>query len=163
MDNGAALITTTHVFNTENMAATEYSNYDFIAMSMFNGVPVGISSTGVFELTGANDNGTDIAVDVLSGFDDLGTEDLKRMPNAYLGFKSDGAIQFQVSIDGEPAVRIYNVAKVSNTSGIKRGRVKVAKGLKSRYWQVGVKNVAGSDIELEDLGLYTQQFKRKVQ
>lgn len=163
MDNGATLTTSTFVFNTENMATTEYSNYDFIAMAMFNGVPVGIGSGGVFELTGADDNGVDIDVNVLSGFDDLGTEDLKRMPNAYVGYKSDGDIQFQVSIDGQPAVRTYRLEKVSNTSGIKRGRAKPAKGLKSRYWQVGVKNVAGSDIELEDLGLYVQQFNRKAQ
>ena len=163
MDNGVTLTTNTFVFNTENLAATEYSNYDFIAMAMFNGVPVGISTGGVFELTGANDAGTNIDVDVLSGFDDLGTEDLKRMPNVYVGYKSDGNVQFQVSIDGEPAVRTYTVSHVSSTSGIKRGRARPGKGLKSRYWQVGVKNVAGSDIELDDLGLYVQQFNRKAQ
>lgn len=162
-DNGGVLAVTTHVFNTENMAATEYSNYDFLAMAMFNGVPVGISSAGVFELSGSDDDGVDIAVDVLSGFSDLGTEDLKRMSNVYLGYKSDGDIQVQVSIDGEPAVRTYTVAKISNTTGIKRGRAKPGKGLKSKYWQVGVKNVLGSDLELNDLGLYVEQFNRKVQ
>jgi hypothetical protein len=163
MDNGVTLATSTFVFNTENLAATEYSNYDFIAMAMFNGVPVGIGSGGVYELTGTDDAGTNIDVDVLSGFDDLGTEDLKRMPNVYIGYKSDGDVQVQVSIDGEPAVRTYTVTNVSNTSGIKRGRAKPARGLKSRYWQVGVKNVIGSDIELEDFGLYVQQFNRKAQ
>ena len=162
-DNGGALTATTHVFNTENMAATEYSNYDFIAMAMFNGVPVGISTSGVFELTGSDDDGTAIAANVLCGFNDMGTEDLKRMPNAYVGYKSDGDVQFQVSIDGEPAVRAYTVSKISNTSGIKRGRAKPAKGLKSRYWQVGVTNVAGSDLELDDLGLYVHQTNRKAQ
>ena len=162
-DNGVALTSATYVFNTENMAATEYSNYDFIAMAMFNGVPVGIGGTGVYELSGTDDAGTNIDVDVLSGFDDLGTDDLKRIPSAYVGYKSDGNIQFQVSIDGEPAVRTYAVAKISHTAGIKRGRAKPGRGLKSRYWQVGVKNVAGSDIELDDLGLYVQQFNRKVQ
>ena len=163
LDNGVPLTAATFVFNTENMAATEYSNYDFMAMAMFNGVPVGIGSGGIYELSGDDDAGVDIDVDVLSGFDDLGTEDLKRMYNAYVGYKSDGDVRFQVSIDGEPAVRSYIVSHISNTSGIKRGRAKPAKGLKSRYWQVGVKNVAGSDIELEDLGLYVQQFNRKAQ
>ena len=162
-DNGVPLTTTTHVFNTENLLATEYSNYDFLAMAMFNGVPVGISTAGVFELSGSDDDGVDIAVDVLSGFSDLGTEDLKRMSNVYLGYKSDGDVQVQVSIDGEPAVRTYTVSKISSTTGIKRGRAKPGKGLKSKYWQVGVKNVLGSDLELNDLGLYVEQFNRKVQ
>ena len=162
-DNGGSLTVTTHVFNTENLLATEYSNYDFLAMAMFNGVPVGISTAGVFELSGSDDDGTDITVDVLSGFSDLGTEDLKRMSNVYLGYKSDGDVQVQISIDGEPAVRTYTVSKISHSSGLKRGRAKPGKGLKSRYWQVGVKNVLGSDLELNDLGLYVQQFNRKVQ
>ena len=161
--NGIPLVHTTHVFNTENMAATEYSNYDFLAMAMFNGIPVGIGATGVFELSGSDDDGVDIDIDVLSGFSNLGTEDLKRMSNVYLGYKSAGDIQVQVTIAGEPAVRTYTVAKISNTSEIKRGRATPGHGLNSRYWQVGVKNVLGSDLELDDLDLYVEQFNRKVQ
>lgn len=163
IDNVDTLIVSTFSVNTENLEVTQYSNYDFLALAMFNGNPVGINATGIYELSGSDDAGTDIDASALFGFDDFGTANMKRMFNAYLGYKSDGAIEIQISIDGEPAVRTYAVGKVSGTTGIKRGRATIAKGLRSRYWQVGVKNVAGSDLELDTLDLYTHETKRKVQ
>lgn len=163
IDNVDTLIVSTFSVNTENLEVTEYSNYDFLSMAMFNGKPVGVGAAGIYELSGGDDAGTNIDASALFGFDDLGTANMKRMFNAYLGYKSDGAVEVQISIDGEPAVRTYTVNKISGTTGIKRGRATIAKGLRSRYWQVGVKNVAGSDLELDTLDLYVHETKRKVQ
>jgi hypothetical protein len=163
IDNVGTLAVSAYSVNTENLELTEYSNYDFLSMAMFNGKPVGISATGIYELLGSNDAGTEIDASALFGFDDLGTSHMKRMFYAYLGYKSDGEVEVQISIDGEPALRYYTVKKISGTTGIKRGRAKIAKGLRSRYWQVGIKNVAGSDLELDTLDLYVHETKRKVQ
>jgi len=163
LHNGQTAVFNPFTMNTENYYVTQYTNYDFHSVFEVSGKYYGVNSAGIFELTGSKDDGIDIAANFKLGFSDLKKAGMKRVPYVYLGYTSDGAMNIDVSIDGEPVARQYTVGNISNTSGIKRGRAKVARGLKSRYWQFGASNIAGSDFEIEELGFYIQQFDRKAQ
>ncbi len=163
MDNGQTITYNPYAMNTENYGVTEYDNYAFHTVFKRHGKYYGAGPGGIFELSGSDDEGTAIAATFKLGFNDLKQSSLKRVPYAYLGYTSDGDLSVDVSIDGQPATRQYSVGLISHESGIKRGRAKIARGLKSRYWQFGVSNVAGSDFEIDTLGVYVQQFDRKAQ
>lgn len=163
LDNGQTPVFNPFAMNTENYSVTQYTNYNFHTVFQKEGRHYGVSTAGIFELVGEKDITTDIDASFKLGFSDMKKAGLKRVPYVYMGYTSDGDMKIDVSIDGEPAVRQYTVGNISNTSGIKRGRAKVARGLKSRYWQFGASNVAGADFEVEKLGFYVQQFDRKAQ
>lgn len=163
LHNGATAAFNPYVMNTENYTVAQYDNYNFHSVFERAGKYYGVNTVGIYELAGANDNGTAIAASFKLGFSDMKKAGMKRIPYVYLGYTSDGDVSIDVSIDGEPAVRQYTVGQISHTSGIKRGRAKIARGLKSRYWQFGVSNVAGADFEIEELGFFVQQFDRKAQ
>lgn len=163
LHNGASAAYSPFVMNTESYTVAQYDNYNFHSVFERAGKYYGVNTAGIYELIGSDDNGTDIAASFKLGFSDLKKSGMKRIPYVYLGYTSDGDINIDVSIDGEPTVRQYTVGQISSTSGIKRGRAKIARGLKSRYWQFGVSNVLGADFEIEELGFYVQQFDRKAQ
>ncbi len=163
MHNGAVAVFNPYAMNTENYMVSEYDNYAFHTVFEFEGKYYGATNGGIFELTGTDDEGTNIDASALFGSTDFRRAGLKRAPYAYLGYESDGDMTVDVSIDGDPALRQYTVGNISHESGIKRGRAKIARGLKSRYWAFGVSNVAGSDFEIDTLDLYIQQFDRKAQ
>jgi len=153
------------VFNTESQRTSEYDNFDYLLVTNAFGKNIGVSDDGVYELTGDTDNTVDIAADVLFGFDSFRTEDLKRVKAVHVGYRADssGDLNIQIIVDGEDEIREYSVKHVSSASGIKRGRATIAKGLKSRYWSYGIKNVAGADFLIDDLSVYVQQHNRKAQ
>jgi len=152
-------------FNTESMRTSEYDNYDYLLLTNAFGKKIGVAADGIYELTGDTDNTVDINADVLFGLDSFRTEDLKRVKAVHLGYRADnsGDLNVQIVVDGEAQIREYIVRHISSASGIKRGRATIAKGLKSRYWQYGIKNVAGADFMIDDLNVYVQQHNRKVQ
>lgn len=161
-------VTLTHsgwAINTENMLTSEYDNFNYLLLTKAFGKHIGVAADGVYELTGDSDNTVDINADVLFGFDSFRTEDLKRVKTVHLGYRADnsGDLSVQIVVDGEDKIREYSVRHVSSASGIKRGRATIAKGLKSRYWKYGVKNVAGADFLIDDLSVYVQQHNRKAQ
>jgi len=163
LDNGAVAVFNPFAMNTENYSVTKYTNYNFHTVFQKAGKHYGVNTAGIFELVGTKDITTDIAASFKFGFSDMKKSGLKRVPYVYMGYTSDGNMKVDVSIDGEPVVRQYTIGNISNTSGIKRGRAKIARGLKSRYWQFGASNVAGADFEIDKLGFYIQQFDRKAQ
>ncbi|NIT14181.1 MAG: hypothetical protein GTN99_08085 [Candidatus Dadabacteria bacterium] len=160
--NGSTLIVTGWAANTETFDVANYTNYTYTKLGQFNGQSYGIKGDGVYLLEGADDAGTAIPARFVTGFEDFGTENLKHMPYAYVGYRADGCLTVKTKIDGEELERSYELARVSNTSGIKHARVKLARGVKSRYWQVGVENVEGADFEIDELGFVGRPLVRKT-
>ena len=152
-------------FNTESMRTSEYQNYDYLMLNKVFGKTIGVAADGIYELTGDTDNTVNIDADVLFGLDSFRTEDLKRVKTVHLGYRADneGDLNVQIVVDGEEKIREYTVRHISSVNGIKRGRATIAKGLKSRYWQYGLKNVAGADFFIDDLSVFVQQHNRKAQ
>ncbi len=151
--------------NIEVLQTSEYTNYPYLSVANVFGRYMGIAADGIYELVGDDDNTVNIDADVVFGFDSFRTEDLKRVKAVHLGYRADnsGDLRIQIMVDGEDRLRTYPVRLVSSTSGIKRGRATIAKGLKSRYWQYGFLNVDGADFIVDDLSIYVQQHNRKAQ
>lgn len=150
----------TFAMHTETMALTQYSNFPFNSFAQFNGVYLGASDAGIFALTGATDNGAAINAYARVGITDFATSHLKRVDRAYVGYRSDGDLVLRIITD-EVQQRDYLMRRTVATPGIHGNLVRFGKGLAARYWQFEVRNVNGSDFDLNIVELKPTTLRRR--
>lgn len=150
------------VLGTKLFSHTTYSNYPFLALVPLGGNYYGVASDGVYVLEGDTDNGDEINADLRTGYEQFGTDALKRILNIYAAIKSDGEVEASVDTDGENTYRTYALLRKGHLSGATRARADVARGLRSRYWQVGVRTRNGADFAISELGALVQKLNRKI-
>lgn len=153
-------VQTVLVMNADTNALTTYSNFDFNSFAEFNGVFLGASSSGIYALGGDFDQAAVIAATAKLGLTDFGSEQLKRVETAYVGYTTDGSLTLKVTAD-EGTEYSYTLER-RQTDRIHQSRVKVGKGMKGRYYQAELVNVNGADFELDDLQLISQPMRRKI-
>lgn len=159
--NGVTLTGTVWVVNTETFETTNYSNYDFDSLVTYAEQPYGVTSGGIFLLAGDDDDGTQINANLLTGISDRGDENLKEVANMYMQGDYD-SMMFQLYPDGQQRLREYTVDRRSNATGTIHGRAKGARGLRSRSWQMGLRNLSGGDFVIDKLGLLLRILTRKT-
>ena len=166
--NGTTGTVTVWSINTENFGHTNYNaTFDFTHLMTWDALPFGIKSDGIYELVGADDAGANIDSEFRFGMDDgsfagRSTDFNKRMDVVYLSGRMEGDLIVTVTIDGQALVREYTAARRMVASGVHDSRVKPAKGLKGRYWQLGVKNQNGNDYEIDRMSVVYRKLKRKT-
>jgi hypothetical protein len=140
------------VMNLKNKGLTEYSNYVFNSMCRFNGVHLGATRTGIYNLdSGDTDAGSIINWNFRTGYLDMVEQGVKKkVRQAWLSYKSSGDIILTViQPDGESYEYDLTGYEVYET-GL---RVKFGKGFRSRYLAFDVSNIDGSTITLDALKL----------
>lgn len=156
----AAPTFTSLAMNTRTKAVTTYSNSPFNSLCSFNGVVLAASSNGVVALTGADDNGTDIAASLTVGISDFGGAQLKRVLAGYAGYRADGDLQLTLITD-DATEYTYTLTPRQDTA-VHPTRVVFGRGVASRYWQWRLANTAGADFKLDDLSFDVDPLARRV-
>lgn len=146
--------------NLKNYGLTQYSNFNFNSMTRFNGEYLAAGSTGLMALTGDDDNGTPIDSRIRFGLNDLGSEQLKRLEEAFSTYRSVGDLTFRIIIDGGQTYE-YTLAATGNT-GMATNRAKVGKAIESNMWCFEIENVDGAAFDLQDLTLHPVLLARKI-
>lgn len=147
------------VMNANTYAVSRYMQYPFNSFAESQGVQLGATEDGIYELTGDTDDGAQIDAAVLTGRDDFGDSVMKRMLKAYLGLSTDGRM-YMTTIANENERRTYEL-NVNNTT-VREAKIDLGRGVKSRYWQFEITNVAGSDFELEAVEWFPVMLTRRV-
>ena len=160
--NSSANASTCWVMNTENTAVTNYQGYNFLAVGRYNGAYYGIKADGLYRLDSDTDNGAPIPARFLSGLEDFDSEHMKRMDYSYVGLSSSGGMSLLVNTDDGATTRTYPVKRLSGSSKTRSGRIQLGKGIRSRYWQVGLSNMEGADFEVDSLGMLARVLNRKT-
>lgn len=146
--------------HTERQALTTYSNYQFNSYCEFNGKFYGASDAGLFELTGATDNGVAISSVARVGISDFGSPYLKSIAGCYLNYRTDGAMVLRVIINDTTT---YEYAVPSNSlAGLHPVRVDVGRGIVARNMQFEIANVAGAGFSLDSLEVVPNILSRRV-
>lgn len=150
--------TYTFVLNTENEAISTYSNFSFNSISGNTAA----TDTGIYELTGVDDSGVEIDADIKTGLMDFGSNQHKQVPYAYIGHSSNGTIIFKtvVTLYGNKKERWYEMKLTKDATDTTR--IKLGRGVKSKYWQFELINVAGADFDVESIDLLPLELKRRV-
>ena len=149
------------VMNTEGLSIAPYSNYGFHSIAEHAGKVFAVSPEGVFELTGDTDNGRKIDAHLKGGFDDFGSPNRKRASDLYMSY-TGGNLECAIeTYDGPKTVYNYPIEE-READAPRNNRMKVGRGLVSRYWRTEVRNLTGADFKVYEIGLNTVTSKRRL-
>ena len=148
----------TFVLNTENEAISLYSNYNFNSISG----ELAASDTGIYQLTGDDDEGTLIGASLKTALMDFGNNLHKQVPYTYIGFSSDGELILKAisNQNGVKKERWYHCKPSRDADAT--SRVQLGRGVKSKYWQFEIINVDGADFDIESFEPMPLSLKRRI-
>jgi hypothetical protein len=144
--------------NLTNREVSEYVNYQFNSQTYFAGKYIGANSSGLFNLTGDDDAGTDIAAKIRTGLDDFGSYNLKRVWGVYLSHNGE-ALRVKTT---SPSDDFDAVGGAKNRATVSVQKFKVQRTKRDTYWGVQVENVRGSDFEIGGLEMICELLNRRA-
>lgn len=157
---------TAWVLNTKTLGATQYTNFAFNSFAeIARGVWIGCKRDGLFELTGDDDSGTPIDLEIRTGLMMMAAGREARVPYAYIAARTDGSLVMKVVKGEEPDGELHEFwyeVEVRAMSSTRTTRSKLGKGTKAVWWQFALSNVRGSTLELAQLKLYPVILDRRI-
>ena len=140
---------------------TEYGNFHFNSMGLFNDKVIAAGPDGLFLLDESNvDAGANIDAKVATGELDYDQSFLFRLPRIYVGYQAEKAMEFHTIVTSD-GMRVYSLPASTNP-GVQQRRVPVGRGPKSRYWQLEMLNKDGGDFSLASMIVYPEATQRRV-
>lgn len=143
--------------NTDLRAVTEHRNQNFDSIvSHPKGFHYAAGPGGIVQITGKDDDGEPIDAWWRTFLTDFGTHKFKRAPDIWVGIATDGRMLAKVRTRDPASGAVTDdwyelVTKQDGNEG--NGRAKVGRGLKSVWWGMEVRNIAGSDFRIDEAGL----------
>ena len=155
---------TAWVLNTENIAVTQYTNYNFNSYASYDSRYFGASESGIYRLSGDDDAGEAIQAYFRAPLTDFGFASLKRAPEFAIGYTSTGDLLLKavvVSPNGIKEEHWYRL-EPRPALGTRETRKQTGKGLKSVYWQYEIHNINGADFQINTVRMWPMGLTRKV-
>jgi hypothetical protein len=147
---------TTWVMNTRSGAVSEYQNYAFNSFARVGNKYLAAADTGLYELLGDKDDGTDIIATIRSGFAQWSGTHLGSFKAAYLAVAGVGDYVLRIiTRDG----KTFNY-RVTAADG-RTVKVNLGKGLRSRYFAFELVST-GQDFDLDTLEFIPLVADRRV-
>ena len=146
-----------YCMNLENNHPTQYTGYDFTSFAGDFGTKI----DGVYALT---DSAAKVSAKVGLGKQDFSTEELKHLPNVYLGCSSPEPLEMQVQWPDPRTGEIQDYtypARNADTS-VRMQRVDVGKGARSSWFDLTVYNQSGSDFTLASVSFTPLASGRRI-
>lgn len=149
--------------NTESKAGSRYSNFNFTSLARVGDAFYASAPDGLYLLDGQDDDGTFIDALILTGKFDFDSAYFKHVREAFIGYSSDKPIVLKTisSQDGVETVRYYTLSE-HWTGADREARVKLGRGVKSRYWQFEIRNFEGGQMELDRLDFEAIRLSRRI-
>lgn len=119
--------------NARTRGMMQYSNYPFTAFAVLgNGLLLAGATDGLYLMDSTTDAGKEVLGVVEVGTTDMGAAVVKYVPDAVLDCEGSGDIALSVISDGGK-IREYSTS-IDHQGLQQNKRVKLAKGIRSRYW-----------------------------
>lgn len=134
--------------NLDNLAATQYADYDFTSISG----QYGTKADGIYDLAATGE----VAYVVDFGQESFGSEQKKTMPAAYLGASSSGPLQLRIQTPDAD----YTYAARSFSNELEMHRVDPGKGLRSNWFSLSL--VGESDFTLASASFAPVASSRRI-
>jgi len=151
LDAALAQVFHAYVMNAKTAGMGEYTNFPFTSLFKHPLGYFGITADGLFQLTGKKDAGVNIDADILTGISTLGTDQLKLLPEAYLEIRG-GEMELTTIFNEDEEPDVYE-EDFSDETRIKLQRFKLAKGADGTHVQLRLRNLNGSDFDLQSISL----------
>ena len=149
------------VLNIENGALSDYSNYGFNSFCTFGGKKLGASTSGIYDLSGDTDSGTDIVSRIRTALQDGKTAMLKGVEDAVVGLITDGMLDAKIVVDGGYSYGM-KAFPPRESDAITTQRFKAGKGIASRYLALDLTNRSGADFAVESAEMTIVPLNRRL-
>lgn len=146
--------------NLQLNASTQYTNFDYNSICIFNGVVLVAGASGLFKACcGADDNGTDVDSYFIPHKTNFGTLNKKRERYIYLGYSCDGDMTVEITGDDNTTIGPYTITAVA-AEGKQRRRVTIGNRLSAGYLKHKFSNDDGSDFKIDviEVALDTKKY-----
>lgn len=138
--------------NCRTMMGSEYSSFPFNSLARQGNDYFAAGSGGIYKLTGTKDIAANIDTVMIGAISDYGVRQLKLYPDAHLFMRGEGELELAVVTD-ETKKRLYPVSAREGQQGAHTKRCRLARGIHGRTVQLEVRNVLGSDFDLQEIQL----------
>jgi hypothetical protein len=136
-----------------------YSNFPFNSLAEFNGQYYAAAEDGIYRLFSSDtDQGQPIQATIRTLLFDFIKTNLKSFQTAYLGWTSSGDLYLKLRTTGPTGALTETIYRVESNAS----RVKIGKGLRSRYWQFELVNIDGADFDLDTIEFHPVLLTRRV-
>lgn len=148
------------VINTKNKTHSTYTNFKANSLVSFNGEDLIANDTGIYALSGEDDDGVAIESAIRWVPTDYGTGTLKRLDSAYINIRhaTDGKL---VTVADENEQREYDCILEGHQTGMHKKRVLCVRGLAGEHWEIGFENRDGK-FTLKDIEVTPVASKRRI-
>ena len=147
--------------NLKNLAISQYVNYNFSSFLKINGVAVGMSQDGIFELDNlTTDDAVEIDAFVELVRSDWGIANLKRIKKFYMGYEATGEIDLSLTTD-EGAEELYTFKPTMIEGNQGSGFINGRRRQSGRYWQLKISNTLGCDFSIDSITVSPTVLIRK--
>jgi hypothetical protein len=154
---------TAMVLNTESLGISEYDNYPFNSFGKLGQTYLGATDSAIYSLAGDTDDGANIDAVIRSGMTNFGTNIFKRVPRAYLGYTSTGALIMKtLSTSGGVKTERWYELTPRTADAPTAARIQLGRGIKATYWQFELVNKSGADFDISSLQLLPMILNRRV-
>ena len=133
--------------NLGNKAVTRYEDWPLTAYSR----GYGVAPTGLYTMS----DGGNVLWSVDFGKVNLGNDQLKHLPNAYLGVESGDLMQLTVD-------DTYTYSARASNEALKTQRIDVGKGLRATWFNLVLSGTDGTDFRLESIDFIPATTKRRI-
>lgn len=147
---------TTWAMNARTKAVSEYDNYAFNSFARLGNRYIAASPTGLYELTGETDDGSEIIADIKSGFAQFAGTRHTLFKGIYLGLRGTGDWVLRLTTgDGQTYTYAVTAADMRST------KVHLGKGLRARYFAFELIST-GQDFDLDSVEFVPLVAQRRV-
>lgn len=152
---------TCYAVNIHNKAVSQYRNWPFTGFAKFKGRYLATDgSTGIYELTGATDNGTAITSRMKFRIEDLaGAGNKHRIKEVWYTGESDGAIELFLEEKGGDIIPLKQT-QLYRTGDMLEIRFKAPRGLKGRFYSLILETNKPFDLHM--LRLFDESNPERV-
>jgi len=149
--------------NTDTWGMSRYTDWTFNALAVIDGVLHGTNEQGLHRLDGDDDSGRPVQAHITTDREALTGEMTAGVRMLYAGAVTDGRLQATVDVapKGHPVFYTY-AFEPRDADDLAPQRAKLGRGLKSRYWQVTVGNMAGAHFLIDTVSALDRAGQRRV-
>jgi len=149
-----------YVMNTTNNAITKYDNYPFNNIITSNDNAYGVLDTGLYLLDGDLDEAAIINAEFELHPTNYDTLQTKNVPYVYVSARSEDS--FMVGTRPDERVIDYEPSNSHGINNLFNWRAQLARGVKAINWGYTIKNINGSDFQIQSLKSMPAIHKRRL-
>jgi len=152
------------VLNSDSLGVTQYTNFPFNSLADTPRGTFALSDTGLYELTGDDDDGAPIEALLRTGDLTFNSSLHKRVDRAYLYLTSTDDVYLKTisTHRGQRNEAWYRVEYRESADDGQTRRVRFGKGLRGTTWAFELSNVDGGDFDVRGAEVLPLQLTRRV-